>query len=243
MKTLILGANGATGKLLVEQLIAAGREVKIIIRPTSKLHESWLQDEQISIVQANISEMKVDVMAEIISDCDTIVSCLGHNLTLRGVFGKPRKLVTKAVQLICEAVEKNHPDQPVKFVLMNTAGNRNRDLNEPVSTPERIVICLLRLLIPPQADNEKSSDYLRLQIGQANSQIIWVVVRPDSLIDQDTISNYTIHISPTSSAIFKPGKTSRINVAHFMAQLIINKQLWNEWNGQMPVIYNNLQIN
>ncbi len=39
-------------------------------------------------------------------------------------------------------------------------------------------------------------------------------------------------------ALFDPGKTSRINVGHFIATLIDDHTLWNEWKGQMPVIYN-----
>ncbi len=243
MKTLILGASGATGKLLVEQLIDAGKEVKIIVRPTSNYPESWLPNEKISIIKANISEKKVDEMVEIISDCDAVASCLGHNLTLKGVFGKPRKLVTHTVQLICKAIAKKSPDLPMKFILMNTAGNRNRDLKEPVSISERIVISLLRLLVPPHPDNEKAADELRIKIGKAHPNIQWTVVRPDSLIDEETVTNYNLHISPTSSAIFKPGKTSRINVANFMAELIINEKLFNKWKGQMPVIYNDTIIN
>ena len=32
--------------------------------------------------------------------------------------------------------------------------------------------------------------------------------------------------------------TSRINVAHFMADLITDSDTWNRWKGKMPVIYN-----
>ncbi len=66
----------------------------------------------------------------------------------------------------------------------------------------------------------------------------WVAVRPDGLIDEKNISPYEIHPSPTRSAIFNAGKTSRINVAHFMTDLIMDNQTWNQWKGQMPVIYN-----
>jgi hypothetical protein len=66
----------------------------------------------------------------------------------------------------------------------------------------------------------------------------WVAVRPDSLTNEDTVTAYELHASPTRSAIFDPGKSSRINVAHFMADLITDPHTWNEWKGQMPVIYN-----
>lgn len=31
--------------------------------------------------------------------------------------------------------------------------------------------------------------------------------------------------------------TSRINVAHFMADLITDDDTWRRWKGRMPVIY------
>ena len=75
---------------------------------------------------------------------------------------------------------------------------------------------------------------------QKNSRIEWVVVRPDNLINEDNVTEYEAHPSPTRSAIFNPGKTSRINVGHFMATLIIERDVWDKWRGQMPVIYNTI---
>jgi hypothetical protein len=121
---------------------------------------------------------------------------------------------------------------------MNTAGNSNRDLDEPVSSAQRLVVGTLRLLLPPQMDNEEAADYLRTEIGQHDQAIEWAAVRPDSLIDEAQVTAYEVHASPTRSAIFDPGKTSRINVAHFMAELITDEDTWSQWQGQMPVIYN-----
>ena len=102
----------------------------------------------------------------------------------------------------------------------------------------RFVIGLLRLLLPPHVDNEQAADYLRSIVGQNDSAIEWAAVRPDGLIDESEVSEYEVHPSPIRSAIFDAGKTSRINVAHFMAELITDDQTWNQWKGQMPVIYN-----
>ena len=33
-----------------------------------------------------------------------------------------------------------------------------------------------------------------------------------------------------------------INVDHFMADLIINDDVWNKWKGKMPVIYNRVSL-
>lgn len=240
MKTLVVGASGATGKHLVEQLLVAGQKVKIIIRPLSKIPEGWSVNDSIEIIKSHISEMDVGKLSEHLKDCQVVASCLGHNLTLKGIYGKPRKLVANAVRLLCEAIIKNAPYKPIKFVLMNTAGNSNRDLNEPILFGEKIIIGLLRLFLPPHPDNENAADYLRVSVGQNNPNIEWVAVRPDTLINQDKVTEYKLYASPTRSALFNPGKTSRINTGHFMAQLITDDNLWKKWKGQMPVIYNAL---
>lgn len=238
MTTLVVGASGATGKLLVEQLLKSGQRVKVIVRSTSNYPDSWSNDDKVTIIKESITQISVDDMVNHLSGCQAAASCLGHNLTWKGIYGKPRKLVTETVRLICDSISKNTPEKPIKFVLMNTAGNSNRDLDEPISFGQKIVIGLLRLLLPPHPDNEKAADYLRVNIGQKNPYIEWVAVRPDNLIDLENVTEYSLHISPTRSAIFNPGKTSRINVGHFMARIITDEIPWNKWKGQMPVIYN-----
>lgn len=237
MTTLVVGASGATGKQLVEQLLNTKQKVKVIVRSTEKLPESWKNNDQLSIIQASILDISEDEIAEYVRDCDAVTSCLGHNMSWKGIYGKPRKLVTDAVILLCNAIKKNAPDKPIKFLLMNTTGNTNRDLNETISIGQKIVIGLLRLLLPPHVDNEQAADYLRTKIGQKNSFIEWVAVRPDGLVNEDEVTEYEVYPSPTRSAIFDSGKISRINVGHFMAELISENDLWNRWKGQMPVIY------
>lgn len=237
MTTLVVGASGATGKHLVEQLLNAKQKVKVIVRSSGNLPEAWKTNEHLTIIEASVLDISEGEMAEYIQDCDAVASCLGHNINFKGIFGKPRKLVTDAVSLLSNAIIKNAPDKPVKFALMNTTGNRNRDLNEPISMAQRFVIFLLRLLLPPHVDNENAADYLRTQVGQKHKFIEWVAVRPDGLVDEDEVTEYEIHPSPTRSAIFDAGIVSRINIGHFMAQLITENDLWNTWKGQMPVVY------
>ena len=238
MGILIVGGNGATGVNLVKQILKNGRQVKVIVRPSSKIPNTWNKNNQVSVIRRNINEISLEEMIEYVKDCHAVASCLGHNLSFKGIYGKPRKLVTEAVNLICDAVIKNAPEVPVKFVLMNTAGNQNRDLKEPITFKEKMIIGAIRLLLPPHTDNEEAADYLRKKVGKKNSSIRWVVVRPDSLINLEKVTEYTVHNSPTRSAIFNPGKTSRINVGDFMAKLIVSKDEWNKWEGEMPVIYN-----
>ena len=237
MKILILGASGATGKHLVEQLLNDMQTVKVIVRSPEKLPESWKNNDQLSVIQASVSHITINEMSEHVRGCHAVASCLGHNMNLKGIYGKPRRLVTNAVKLLCNAITMNAAEGPVKLVLMNTSGNRNRDLDEPISIGQRFVITLLRLLLPPHLDNEKAADYLRTQVGQNNNFIEWAAVRPDGLVNEDKVTKYEVYSSPTRSAIFNAGTISRINVGHFMAKLIMDNKLWDQWKGQMPVIY------
>ena len=234
MTTLVLGASGATGKQLVEQLLLMEQQVKVIVRPLANIPNTWNENDRITIIRASLSEMSVDEIISYTTDCQAIASCLGHGST---IYGKPRKLVTDAVKVLCNAVEKNTSDNVVKFVLMNTAGFRNKDLDERISLGQKIMMSIIRTLVPPHLDNELAAEFLRFNIGQKNAKIQWVVVRPDNLTNEDNVTDYNLCVSPTST-LFKPNKVSRINVAHFMARLIVENDLWEEWQGKMPVIDN-----
>ena len=237
MTVLVVGASGATGRHLVDHLLARGNTVKVIVRSKDGLPESWAEHKNLKVIEASVLDLTDEEMIELISDCDAVASCLGHNLTFKGIYGQPRKLVTDATQGLCNAVRTNKPKRPVRFVLMNTSGNSNRDLSEPISFAQKVVIGLLRLLLPPHVDNEKAADFLRTQIGQENKYVEWVAVRPDGLVNEDVVTAYEAYPSPIRSAIFDPGKVSRTNVGHFMAELINDHDLWKKWKGQMPVIY------
>ena len=238
MTILVVGATGATGRLLVEQLLARGQHVRAIVRSPEKLPEVPRNHDRLTAIRASVLDLSDAEMAQHLNGCSAVASCLGHELNLKGIYGSPRRLVTDAARRLCNAIEANKSEKPVKFVLMNTAGNSNRDLHEPMSFGQRFVIGILRLLLPPHVDNEKAADYLRTSIGQNDRAIEWTVVRPDSLINETKVTRYEAHPSPTRSALFDPGVTSRINVAHFMADLVIDDDTWNRWKGQMPVIYN-----
>jgi len=141
---------------------------------------------------------------------------------------------------VTNAIETVHANNKMKIILMNTTGNSNRDIPEKTPLSQRFVIYILRLLLPPHLDNENAADFLRLQIGQSNNSIEWAAVRPDALINEDQVSQYDVHTSPIRNAIFDAGSISRINVADFMSELAINPELWDDWKGQMPVIYSHV---
>jgi NAD(P)-dependent dehydrogenase (short-subunit alcohol dehydrogenase family) len=241
MKIFVAGATGATGRLLVEQLLNRGLSVKTVVRDKNRLPEKIRESENLFVTESAILNLSDEELAKRVEDCDAVALCLGHNLNFKGIYGKPRRLVTDSVRRLCSAVKTNQPEKKVKFVLMNTTGVRNPELQEENSTGEKIVFAILRGILPPHVDNEKAAEYLRNEVGQSDSVIEWAAVRPDGLIDIEEVTEYSVHQSPQVSPIFDSWKTSRINVAHFMAELITDEETWSKWKGQTPVIYNNEQ--
>ena len=234
MKVLVVGASGATGRLVVSQLLERGAKVKAIIRTLDGLpnHPNLYK------IQACVHDLTSLDMAPYVKDCNAVICCLGHNLSFTGIFGKPRLLVTDTIQCLCNAVKVNDSDVLVKVILMNTTGNSNRDLPEKPPLSQRVVIGILRALLPPHVDNESAADFLRTQIGPTDKAIEWAIVRPDALTNEPEVTRYNIQPSPIRNVIFDSGSSSRINVGNFMIELLFNDKLWLKWKGHMPVIYN-----
>jgi nucleoside-diphosphate-sugar epimerase len=235
MKALVLGASGATGKLVIEQLINKNIQVRVVVRESAIIPSQISENSSIEIIRGNINDFDSAKIKDLIEDCDSIFCCLGHNLSLKGILGPPHKLVYNTVVKIIEAIQSQNLNP--KFILMSTTAYTNRKIGEINTFGEKVVFSLLKVLLPPHKDNMLAADYLVYKIG-SQSTIDWVAVRPDSLIDEETPSEYEIYNQKIRSPIFDSGKTSRINVGHFMVELVTNDKLWDVWKHKTPVIYN-----
>ncbi len=232
MNILVLGGTGATGSWVIKHLLKSGHSVVVLARS----NETLTKHERLDFIKGSALSISQGALTSLLDANEAVISCLGHNLTWKGVYGAPRMLVRDSIQRICECASIKRV-RPLRIVLMNTTGNRNRDLPEPISLAQHGVLWLLRALLPPHVDNERAANYLRVK--QCNNPALeWVVVRPDALIDDAEITPFTLHSSPIRSAIFNSGTTSRINAAHIMSQLVVDETLWERWQGKMPVIYN-----
>jgi len=237
-KALVMGASGATGKLLIAELLKCDVEVTAIVRVASSLKNTFEDQPGYHEIPASITEMADSELLPLLKDCHVVFSCLGHNINFRGIYGEPKRLVADSIEKVSRVIESLEPDKKVKVILMNTTGNSNRDIQEKPPLSQRFIVSILRLVLPPHVDNEQAADFLRTGIGHNHLFIEWVAVRPDSLTDESDVSEYEIYPSPTRNAIFNAGSTSRINVANFMANLATDSALWEKWRGKMPVIYN-----
>ena len=225
-----------TGRRLVEQLLGKNYKVRIIVRSSHKLPVDIVENPNTMTIEASVLDLTDEEVTEHVKDCDAVVSCLGHVMNFKGIFGEPKKLCTDATRNLCNSLEKHSLPKPTKFILMNTVGVQNPDLEEKRNWFERGLLTLLHHTLPPHRDNETAAEYLHKTVGKENKSIEWCCVRPDSLINAE-VSPYDITESPTTG-IINGRPTARSNVAHFMTDLIENEELWNTWKFRMPVIMN-----
>lgn len=245
---LVVGATGATGKHVVHQLLNQGRQVKVVVRSKERMLQALNNIDEtakpltqvppgLTITEASLLDLTDDELMEQVKGTDAVVSCLGHNVSIKGLWGHPRRLVTDASRRLTNAMMKTNAKRssssnPPKFILMNSEGvAREGDTIRPFS--ERMIIFLLRHLIPPHADNEQAAAYVE-SMGK-DSGVEWTVIRPTDLID-GPVSDYVLYDKPTGS-LFGSGVAKRSNVAKSMVDMILDEKLWNQYRFEMPVVH------
>ena len=236
MTILVVGATGQTGQSLVKQLLSRNHKIRVVVRSSKKFPAEVVESSNTTIIEASVLDLTDGQMADHVRNCQAVVSCLGHVVDFKGIFGDPKQLCTDATRRLCNAIKNNSPPKPTKFILMNTVGVRNPDLAERRAWFERGLLFLLRHTLPPHRDNETAAEHLHRHVTKENEHIEWCSVRPDSLINAE-ISPYDIKESPTTG-LFTGRPTARANVAHFMTELIEDAELWKTWKFRMPVIMN-----
>lgn len=234
---LLVGGTGRTGGRVLAQLLERGVPVRAIVRSAGSLPEGVTSSPLLSVIEADLLSLPTEELRRHLEGCDTVISCLGHTISLRGVMGPPFDLVVRAVTNLARAAEAMRPATPVRFILMSTVSvNRPEKADTRRGAGERLFLWALRGLIPPSRDNQRAADYFARDVGTSNSAIEWVVVRPDTLLEGD-VSEYALS-DELVSGLFRPDETNMANVAHFMRELTTDEAVWQRWKAKMPVIVN-----
>lgn len=242
-RVLILGATGRTGGRVLTQLLERGLPVLAIVRSANRLPPGSAGNPLLDVVEANLLTLPPEVLDEHLAGCQTVISCLGHTIDVRGILGPPHDLVRAAMELVREAVAARRPTlvgagEPaaaVRLILMSSVS-----VNQPGRADtlrgggERAYLRALRAILPPARDNQRAADLLVHEVGPTDGRLEWVIVRPDSLTEGD-IADYQVHESLVSS-LFRPDSTRMSQVAHFMCELATDPETWNRWRSRMPVI-------
>jgi len=209
-KVLVVGATGATGKHVVRVLLDRGdTTVVAVTRSKEKLmdlllklnddddakdkdddaNEKKKRENNLIVKEAAIADLSPEELKALTEGCNAIVSCLGHNMTFKGMY-RDGYWLRDAVQGLTENMPKAEETGSsccCRFILMGSDGVVNPDgVTDPKrSWSERSIMSLLRYLVPPMLDNEMSALYLyQQQKEQETTPFDWCIVRPGDLIDE-----------------------------------------------------------
>ncbi|MBK7583428.1 MAG: SDR family oxidoreductase [Myxococcales bacterium] len=234
---LLVGGTGRTGQRVMEQLLSNGATVRAIVRSTEKLSASTRQHPNLALVEADLLSLGDEDVRLHLRGCDAVISCLGHVISFKGVFGPPHDLVVQSTMRLCRGIEALQPREPIKLVLMSSVSVNHPGGRDTLRGMfEKTVMWLLRGLVPPARDNQRAADFLWRSIGPDHPFVQWVAVRPDTLLEGD-VSEYALHEGLVST-LFAPASTNIANVAHFMCELVGSPNAWDAWKGKLPVIIN-----
>lgn len=232
---LVLGGTGRTGRRVVTQLLARGASVRTIVRSAARLPAELIDHPNLQVTEAEWLGMTDEELQRHIDGCQAVISCLGHTVSLQGVYGSPRDLVARAVLRIARAAQALQATPPLRLVLMSSVS-----VNAPNGSDirrggfERAVVWAMRGVLPPAGDNQHAADFLCDTLGPTHPHLEWVIVRPETLTEGE-VTSYTVHRNLVTS-LFKSDTSRMANVAHFLCELACEEPLWDEWKGRLPVI-------
>jgi nucleoside-diphosphate-sugar epimerase len=173
VKIVVFGANGPTGRFLVEDALARGRAVRAITRHPA---EFPLRHERLDVLRADVADGSP--LNSAIAGCDAVASVLGASYSRKRitVYSRGTRAIVLAMQevgcrrLIVVSSGLTYPPGPGHGFFF-----------------DRIAHPLLRNVIGRTlyADMRRMEEYLR-----AVPDIDWTVMRPGRLVDGDVKRPY-----------------------------------------------------
>jgi putative NADH-flavin reductase len=207
MNIAIFGASGATGTLLTQRCLAAGHDVRALLRSPERFP---LRD-QVQVIQG--SPFEISSVRQTIAGADVVLSTLGAK-SLR----KEEVLERAVPQIIAAMQETVSQAKPVRrIIVLGSAGALSSSLDKQAAWRRWMVqnIVYNTFLKWPVAS----------QISQWNdlshSNLEWTMVMPPMLTNASARGAYRID----GEALPRNGsRISRADVADFMMQQIDNPQ-------------------
>ena len=207
MKIVVIGANGPTGKLVVQRALAAGHRVRAVTRHPQSLE---LTDRLLDIHQADVTDQ--DQADKAVDGYDAVLSSLGQIYSWRRVtvFSTGTGNVVRAMQragvrrLAC--VSSTLTDPASRY--HNTGGGL---LFEKV----------VKRLLATSIGRTSYDDMRQMELLVAASGLDWTIIRAGGLFEAKEVSDYR-----TAKDVVNAAATSRIDLADLLVRQI-EETNWN----------------
>ncbi|MCA0294810.1 MAG: SDR family oxidoreductase [Actinobacteria bacterium] len=167
----LFGATGKTGGRVLQRALAAGHEVRALVRDPSKLA---VADERLTVLTGDV--LDPEAVDRTVAGTDVVLSLFGQ------VKGSPRTVQTDGTRTIVEAMQRHGVHR-----LVTLSGGGLRAPQDQPKLPDRIIRTLLRLLSGHVlADAEGHLAVLQ------SSGLDWTVVRGPMLTEDPGKGRYRV---------------------------------------------------
>ena len=189
MKVLIIGATGATGKILMREALEQGHEVTALARNPSTVAP---EDHRLRVLQGNALDVP-SVEAAVVGQ-DAVLSALGTRS--RG----PTTLFSESTHNLIAAMDKHGVRRLVCITGIGAGDSKGH------------VGFLYDRIIRPFVVRNVYEDKDRQEEAIEQSDLEWVIVRPARLTDEPARGEYKVYLKGS----YKAKTISRADVADFM---------------------------
>ena len=191
MNIAVFGATGGTGQQVVQQALAAGHSVSVLVRDAVRLA---VQDERLTVVEGNVLDRaKVDAT---IAGADAVIVSLGNTSN------NPDYIVSRGTEVIVDAMTA--VGRPMRLIVVSSLGvGESRD-----QVPFAFKMLMNTVLKKAMEDKERQEALVKA------SGFDWIIVRPGGLINGPATGSYKSGVDVKLTA----GQVSRADVAAFVLQ-------------------------
>ena len=199
VKIIVFGANGKTGRLVVQKSLEDGHEVTAFVRDAAKL---TMQHDKLHIIEGHATEKQV--VSDAIKGKELVISCLGSD--------KGLKKTTVLHDMTSNIVAGMKAHNVTRLIYMASAGIDN----EIPGIIGKITTTLLGNVLK---DHHNAVEEIK------KHALTYTIVRPLSLTDQP----YTGKYREAKTGIPAKGRSiARADVADLIIRAITDKQYQNQ---------------
>jgi putative NADH-flavin reductase len=176
MRLVVFGANGATGRLLTRQTLAAGHQVVAVTRRPAGFP---IAHGRLSVVEADVHDAQAVDRA--VEGADAVLSTLGVPYTR-----KPINLYSDGIRNIAAAMSRH---EVKRLIVVSSSATEPHHHADGGFLMNRV----LQPLITATIGKTTYSDMRRMEELVRGSDLEWTIMRPSGLFDAPGVTRYELH--------------------------------------------------
>jgi len=207
-KIALIGGTGQTGILFLEAALAAGYEVKAMVRDSKKLSVS---DPNLTVLQGDV--LKENNVQELLADTDIVVSLFGH------VKGSQEWVQTVGTKNIVAAMHHNN----VERIISLSGGGLPFPTKDKPKFADKLIRTIMKIAVA-KILNDAIAHHKVLE----KSSLKWTIVRAPRLTNGTKTGSYRVGWVGVNAGT----KISRADLADFILTQVEDER----FNYQMPFV-------